>query len=174
MKEVHNKDDTVPGQPMDIKQKILCAGTAMMGKFTPLNEICDHVVGFHFYNGDMNKQVVAHHYCSALNADFKQCVIYDSDKPDAKLIGVEYIISEKIFKTLPEKERKFWHSHVYEVKSGMLTNPDVPYAAEKIVMSDLINTYGKTVHLRQIGRGDNLPFGEPKLMMAFTHDGQAN
>lgn len=52
MKEIHNKDDTVPGEPLDMKQKILCASTAMMGKFTPLNEICDHVVGFHFYNGD--------------------------------------------------------------------------------------------------------------------------
>jgi len=174
MQEIHHKDDTVPGEPMDFKKTIACAGSAMLGKFTPINQICDHIVGFHFYSGDIKRQVVAHHYCSALNADVKQCVIYDSDKADAKLIGVEYIISEKIFKTLPEEERRFWHSHVYEVKSGMLTNPDVPYTPEKMVMSDLINTYGKTIHFWQIDRGDNLPLGEPKLMMAFTQDGQAN
>jgi len=28
-----------------------------------------------------------------------QCVIYDSDEPNARLIGIEYIISENVFKT---------------------------------------------------------------------------
>ena len=29
----------------------------------------------------------------------------------ARLIGVEYIISERLFKALPEEEKRFWHSH---------------------------------------------------------------
>ena len=99
-----------------------------------------------FILGDMTRQVVAHHYCSHINQDVRQCVIYDSDRPDARLIGVEYIISEDLFNALPAEEKKLWHSHVHEVKSGQLIAPGVPDIAEKEVMKELINTYGKTFH----------------------------
>ncbi|KAL0576948.1 hypothetical protein ABG067_008874 [Albugo candida] len=39
-------------------------------------------------------------------------------------------------------------------------------------MEHLVNTYGKTWHLWQVDRGDQIPLGEPQLMMAFTKDGQ--
>jgi hypothetical protein len=172
MKEIHGLDDTVPGESTTMKSKMLCTGSAMLEKFDPINKICDHVVGFHFYSGNINRQVIAHHYCSIVNEDMRQCVVYDSDKSDAKLIGIEYIISERLFMTLPEEERKLWHSHVYEVKSGMLVLPNIPNIAEKEVMKTLIKTYGKTFHLWQIDRGDKLPLGLPTLMMAFNEDGQ--
>lgn len=94
----------------------------------------------------MSRQLIAHHYCSHINQDVRQCVIYDSDRPDARLIGVEYIISEDLFNALPAEEKKLWHSHVHEVKSGQLVAPGVPDIAEKEVMKELINTYGKTFH----------------------------
>ena len=50
----------------------------------------------------------------------RQCIIYDSNKADAKLIGIEYIISRKLFDTLPAEERKYWHSHEYEVRQSCL------------------------------------------------------
>lgn len=31
--------------------------------------------------------------------------------------GVEYIVSDRIFETLPKEEQKLWHSHAYEVCS---------------------------------------------------------
>lgn len=49
----------------------------------------------------------------------RQCIIYDSNKSDAKLIGIEYIISRKLFDTLPMEERKYWHSHEFEVDFHM-------------------------------------------------------
>ena len=61
-------------------------------------------------------QVVAHHFCSHVSGDMRQCIIYDSNKSDAKLIGIEYIISRKLFETLPAEERKYWHSHEFEVR----------------------------------------------------------
>jgi hypothetical protein len=94
----------------------------------PLRSIHAHVCGFHFYNGEPQRQVIAHHYCSHRGGDFLQCVIYDSDKPNARLIGIEYIISEELFRTLPEEEKKFWHSPVYEVTSGSLIAPRLPLA----------------------------------------------
>lgn len=140
----------------------------------PLGAIHAHVCGFHFYSGDLKRALRVHHYCSHLNRDVLQCVIYDSDKPDARLIGIEYIISAKLFRQLPEDEKKLWHSHRYEVMSGLLTAPDLGAGAEKILMQELVGTYGKTWHLWQVDRGDQVPLGLPKLMMGFTADDQAD
>ena len=138
----------------------------------PLGAIHAHVCGFHFYSGEPGRAVRVEHYCSHVNADVFQCVIYDSDKPDARLIGIEYIISETLFKGLPAAEKQLWHSHRYEVMSGLLTAPGASAAAEQSLMQELVTTYGKTWHLWQVDRGDVLPLGLPKLMMGFTADGQ--
>ena len=58
----------------------------------------------------------AHHYCSCTNDEVRQCVIYDSADSNARLIGIEYIISRRLFESLPEEEKKLWHSHTYEVR----------------------------------------------------------
>jgi hypothetical protein len=157
-----------------VATKTLEAGAALLQAKTPLNSIHAHVCGFHFYNGDMGRQVIAHHYCSHLSEDMLQCVIYDSDKKDARLIGIEYIISPKLFAKLSEEEKKLWHSHNYEVKSGQLTAPGLPDVAEKALMKQLTGTYGKTIHTWQIDRDKDLPLGAPQLMMGFTEDGQAH
>jgi hypothetical protein len=141
--------------------------------FPPIGDIHAHVCGIHFYSGNMNRQIIAEHYCSHFSDEVLQCVIYDSNKPGARMIGVEYIVSAKIFDSLPPEEKKLWHSHNYEVKSGVLTAPDMPGAAEKDLVKALIGTYGKTWHFWQVDRGDKLPLGIPQLMMAFTADGQA-
>ena len=148
--------------------------TASAGaNFPPIGDIHAHVCGIHFYSGDMARQIIAEHYCSHLSDEVLQCVLYDSNKPGARLIGVEYIVSAKIFESLPPEEKRLWHSHNYEVKSGVLTAPGMADAAEKDLMKALIGTYGKTWHMWQIDRGDKLPLGIPQLMMAFTADGQA-
>jgi Protein of unknown function (DUF1264) len=41
--------------------------------------------------------------------------LFDSTGTDAKLMGIEYIISDDMYKTLPEDEKKFWHPHPFEV-----------------------------------------------------------
>ena len=62
-------------------------------------------------------QVEAHHYCGHLNEEVRQCVIYDSGEDKARLIGIEYIISRRLFESLPEEEKKMWHSHQYEAST---------------------------------------------------------
>ena len=61
-------------------------------------------------------------------------------------LSSKYIISEDLFESLSPEEKKLWHSHVHEVKSGELIAPGVPDIAEKEVMKDIIQTYGKTFH----------------------------
>jgi hypothetical protein len=165
-------DHTTPGGEKTTKTKVLEAGAELLQSEGPVSAIHAHVCGFHFYADDMKRQVRAHHYCSHKNEDVLQCVIYDSHEKNARLIGIEYIISEDLFKKLPEEEKQLWHSHKYEVMSGQLAAPGVPALAENELMQKLVTTYGKTWHTWQIDRGDTLPLGLPKLMMGFTADGQ--
>jgi hypothetical protein len=85
---------------------------------------------------------------------------------------VEYIVSERLFKNLPEKEKILWHSHHHEVKSGSLIAPGLPNLAEHELMEKLVSTYGKTFHTWHTDRDLELPLGHPMIMMGFTKDGQ--
>ena len=116
----------------------------------------------------------AHHYCSVLGEDVIQCVIYDGNVADARIMGVEYIVSARVFAELPEEEKAMWHSHVHEVKSGQLVAPGLPDVAERALMEKLVGTYGKTWHTWHSDLDKALPLGVPQLMMGFTADGQAD
>jgi hypothetical protein len=163
-----------PGAPKDAKSSALEAGAAVLQNKSPLKKINVYLDGFHFYNGNINAQMEAHHYVSQINEDIHQAIIYDGNDEDARIMGVEYIISEKLFKNLPEEEKKLWHSHHYEVKSGTLIAPGIPEIAEHELMEKLVSTYGKTIHTWHTDQESTLPLGTPLIMMGFTKDGQIN
>lgn len=159
------------GHPLKHRLLDLAAGT-IQPKY-PLQAMSTYLNGFHMYADDMGRQVEATHFCIHLRHDLHQCVIFDRNAPDARLIGVEYIISEERFRSLPDDEKRLWHSHDYEVKSGILIAPGVPEIAEHAYFADLVTTYGKTFHTWQYDR-DDFPYGIPQLMMGLTADGQAD
>ena len=163
-----------PGSDKSNRTTLLETGAAVLQTMPPIGAINAYLDGFHFYNGRMEQQMEAHHYCAILNEDVIQCVIYDGNAKDAKLMGVEYIVSERLFAGLPADEKSLWHSHVHEVKSGQLIAPGIPQAAEHALMAKLIRTYGKTWHTWHTDSGDRLPLGVPQLMMGFTADGQSD
>jgi hypothetical protein len=160
------------GEPTTTRSRLLDTGAALLQTKPPLNAMNLYLNGFHFYADDMGRPVEAHHFCTHLTEDLHQCTIFDSNADDARLIGVEYIISERLFTGLPEDEKKLWHSHHYETTSGQLVMPGIPEQVETTAMRSLATTYGKTWHMWQVDRGDTLPLGIPQLMMGFTHDGQ--
>ena len=164
----------VPGAPVSTRSHVLDTAADAIQSRHPIDAMSSYLNGFHFYADDMGRQVEANHFCTHLNEDFHQCVIYDSNRSNAKLIGIEYIVSRKLFQTLPDDEKKLWHSHDYEVSSGELIAPGVPDLAEHAVMTDLAGTYGKTWHTWQIDRNLDFPMGIPQLMMGFTHDNQVD
>jgi hypothetical protein len=166
---------TPPGAEKSNQTKMLETGAKALQSKAPISAMNVYVDGFHFHNGDMNRQVEAHHYCNVINEDLIQCAIYDSNSENARLMGIEYIVSEKIFQTLPQDEKKLWHSHAYEVKSGQLLAPNIPDLPEHELMEKLASTYGKTWHTWQTDQSNmTLPLGSPELMMGFTADGQIN
>jgi hypothetical protein len=161
-----------PGEAKTGKTKLLETGADFLQQKSPLKKINAYLDGFHFYNGNLYAQMEAHHYVSQLNEDVHQAIIYDGNDEDAKLMGIEYIISERLFKTLDSEEKKLWHSHHYEVKSGELIAPGIPDVAEHELMEKLVSTYGKTIHTWHTDQQRNLPVGSPMIMMGFTKDGQ--
>ena len=161
-----------PGSEKSGKDKLLQTGADILQAKTPLRKINAYLDGFHFYNGNINAQMEAHHYVSQLNEDLYQAIIYDGNGEDAKLMGVEYIITAKLFSQLPEEEKTLWHSHMHEVKSGTLVAPGIPDIAEHELMEKLVSTYGKTIHTWHTDQERVLPIGSPMIMMGFTKDGQ--
>lgn len=161
------------GQGHPLKHRLLDLASGALQPKYPLDAMSTYLDGLHMYADDMGRQVEAAHFCIHLRHDLHQCVIFDKNAVDARLIGIEYIISEDRFRALPAAEKRLWHSHHYEVKSGILAAPGVPEMAEHSYFNDLVSTYGKTFHTWQYERED-FPYGIPQLMMGFTADGQAD
>jgi len=135
-----------PGAEKRTDTTTLETGAALLQDKPPVSALNTYLDGFHFYNGSMERQMEAHHYCSLLNEELIQCVIYDGNVDDAKIMGVEYIVSGGLFAQLPDAEKPLWYSHVHEVKSGQLVAPGIPDVAEHALMRKLVGSYGKTFH----------------------------
>jgi hypothetical protein len=154
------------------------SGASLMQAKAPVEKIAMYVNGFHVSKNDPTMQMEAHHYCNQANEDFAQCVLFDGNTNEARLMGVEYIISETLYNTLPTDEKAYWHPHNYEILSGTLRMPGLPDAAEKEALKTKINSYGKTWHTWMTGvhgqQADALPFGPPHLQWSFNRDGEAN
>jgi hypothetical protein len=163
-----------PGTNKTSKDKVLSSGADIIQSKSPLRSFNTYLDGFHFYNGNIHAQMEAHHYVSQVNNDVYQAIIFDGNGADAKIMGIEYIITKRLFDGLPREEKMLWHSHHYEVKSGELIAPGLPQAAEHELMEKLVSTYGKTIHTWHTDQQRELPMGSPMLMMGFTHDGQLN
>lgn len=180
--QVPTTSNNVSGHPESLKNSTLETGAGYTQSFAPPSRLCAHLNAFHTYASAPGERAVeANHYCAHLNDDVRQCLLYDSDRRDARLIGVEYMIKPHLYEGLDAEERKLWHSHVFEVKSGMLVMPTPQGAklagevgerawevAENKEMEEVVVLYGKVYHLWQTDRGDKLPLGEPQLMMSFT------
>lgn len=162
----------VPGTEKSARTHTLEAGAALLQDAGPLERFNVYLDGFHFANGRPDEQNEAHHYCQVVNEDFRQCVLFDGNGTDAKLVGVEYVVSRRVFEQLSLLERTLWHSHAYEVTSGLLIGPGLPQAAEHALMEQLAATYGKTWHTWHTDRDVALPVGIPALMAGFTADEQ--
>ncbi len=103
-----NTDSNVetPGAEKSGKTKALELGADILQNKSPLKKINAYLNGFHFYNGNINAQMEAHHYVSQLNEDVHQAIIYDGNGDDAKIMGVEYIISGKTLQNVERRREK--------------------------------------------------------------------
>jgi Protein of unknown function (DUF1264) len=171
------QDRVPPGDDKSAKTRVLEAGAKLLQGQSPLGPMDVYLVGFHPMKEHPDHQMEAHHYCHQVNEDFAQCALFDGNGRTARLNGIEYIISEKLFATLPAAERAYWHPHNAEILSGQLVAPGTPAIAEKELMRGKMNSYGKTWHVWNTGAADlpadALPLGPPMLAWSFNRDGEA-
>ena len=137
----------------------------------PIASFVVHLDGFQFRNGDLRSQQRVQHYCAHLRDEVVQCTLFDGTGPHARLSGVEYVISERLFAGLPDDEKPYWHSQVHQVKAGTLVAPGLPEPVEHALAGRLVRTYAKAWRLWP-DAGSDVPRGVPQLMMGFTRDGQ--
>ncbi len=109
---------------------------------------------------------VAYHYCKTLNDDVNQCILYDGTGPNARLIGVEYLISDALYRKMPPGERVYWHDHKYEVDAGLLKSLTQTGAEEKATLGAVRTLWGKVFHTWVTGK--SYPMGPPRLFWAVT------
>jgi len=104
--------------------------------------------------------MVSHHYCKQVSGGFTQCQLYDSDKPDAKLIGVEVVVSPEKYKAFGKAEQAVWHYHKTEIPRVSATLPDLPAEEAAKVAKSLEESYGKVIILWDAAKGE-FPTGRP-------------
>ena len=165
------------GQDRSARTATLETGANMLQQSGPIGKISMHLVGFHPAKADPAMQMESHHFCNQVNEDFAQCVLYDGDGADARLHGIEFIISARLYDQLPAAEKPYWHPHNYEILSGTLRLPNLPDVAEEAALRDKMNSYGKTWHVWKTGvfgqAPDALPLGPAHLAWSFNRDGEA-
>lgn len=115
--------------------------------------------------GDTHATEIAHHWCKPVSGGMTECQIYDSDASDARLVGVETIVSPAIYKSFSAQEQALWHYHKDEIPKVNAKLPDMTPAQAKQLVSQISDTYGKIWMLYDPLSTNNLPTGQPAVVV---------
>jgi len=123
-------------------------------------------VGVHLQKDQPTNAQTAYHFCKPLNESVAQCLLYDGTGADARLIGVEYLVNDEIFRAMPAEEQAYWHDHENEVDAGLLRSLTQHGDEEKATLAKVRTLHGKIFHTWVAGK--TYPEGPPKLFWAIT------
>jgi hypothetical protein len=87
------------------------------------------------------------HFCKPNDKIMMVCQLYDSNSPNATLIGVEYMITADAFKNIPDRDKPNWHYHKEEFAPNR-ADPKLPMLSEQqqnATMKSLAESYGKII-----------------------------
>jgi hypothetical protein len=122
--------------------------------------------GVHLQKDRPANAQVAYHFCKSLSDDVSQCLLYDGTGPNARLIGVEYLVSDEIYRKMPVEEQDYWHDHGYEIDSGLLRSLTQHGDEEKATLAKVRTLHGKIFHTWVAGK--EYPEGPAKAFWAVT------
>ena len=122
--------------------------------------------GVHLLKELPERAQVAYHYCKEVNRDLNQCVLYDGTGPDAKLIGVEYLVTDEVYQNMPAEEKAYWHDHRHEIDAGLLKSLTQSGDAEKATLAKVRAMWGKVYHTWASGK--SYPRGPARLYWSVT------
>ena len=88
---------TPPGEPESTMTRALEAGSTLLQRDAPWDQLDVYVVGFHPMAENPLMQFEAHRILPPGEPGLRQCALYDGNPKDRELTGIEYIISERLF-----------------------------------------------------------------------------
>ncbi len=106
--------------------------------------------------------VTVHHYCKQVSGGLTECQLYDSDKADARLIGVEMVVDAATYKKFSRKEKALWHYHKTEIPKVDAVLPDLSPEDAANMLKGMENTYGKVYILWNPTKSE-APVGKPAI-----------
>ena len=108
---------------------------------------------------------VAHHWCKAVEG-MTECLIFDGDANDARLVEVETIVSPAVYKTFAPQEQALWHYHKVEIPKVNAKLPDMTPAEAQKTVAAMTDTYGKVWMLwNPMATPHGEPIGRPTVIV---------
>jgi hypothetical protein len=87
------------------------------------------------------------HFCKPHDTVMMVCQLYDSNSANATLIGIEYIITQQQYDSLPNREKPYWHAHREELRPERADPmmPELTPEQTQAEMAKLHPTWGKVI-----------------------------
>ncbi|MDB4972075.1 MAG: hypothetical protein JWN48_416 [Myxococcaceae bacterium] len=162
------------GKPKEEATRILETSSQTLQSFEPVRAIDTYLDGFNRLKDDAEHVMESHAFCRARNEEFTQCVLFDANTADANMVGIKYIVSERLYQSMPDEEKALWHPLNYEILSGQLVAAGLPDVAEHAFMEKKLNAYAKTWRTWDTSAANSktLPLGQAALGWSFNADGE--
>jgi hypothetical protein len=105
------------------------------------------------------------HFCKPHDRIMMVCQLYDSNSGNATLIGIEYIITQEQYDSLPNREKPYWHAHREELRPERADPmmPELSPDQAQAEMAKLHPTWGKVI-ITWIP-SDDLPSFPPQVQL---------
>jgi hypothetical protein len=105
------------------------------------------------------------HFCKPHDRVMMVCQLYDSNSANATLIGIEYIITQEQYYSLPNREKPYWHAHREELRPERADPrmPELSPEQAQAEMAKMFPTWGKVI-ITWIP-SDDLPSFPPQVQL---------
>jgi hypothetical protein len=105
------------------------------------------------------------HFCKPHDSIMMVCQLYDSNSANATLIGIEYMITQEQYDSLPNREKPYWHAHKEELRPERADPmmPELSPEQAQAEMAKMFPTWGKVI-ITWIP-SDDLPSFPPQVQL---------
>jgi hypothetical protein len=105
------------------------------------------------------------HFCKPNDKIMMVCQLYDANSANATLIGIEYIITQQQYDSLPDREKPYWHAHREEFRPDRADPmmPELSPEQAQAEMAKMLPTWGKVI-ITWIP-GDDVPSFPPQVQL---------
>jgi hypothetical protein len=147
---------------------LLCFVASALVAAGPAENFDIHVVAPHVVDGVLMGPF--HHYCKLAQQEplVLECLLYTSSAPDARMIGVEYMIDKKLTRTnVPlETWNTYYHDHEIEIAGGRVQVLDRPEVEAKALAEAAAKTDGV---IWKLWMDEPVPSGPARIGQAVGH-----